>query len=409
MARFSSKLSPELEAAVNYRQINQSIAITNEWKEPERRQELFNRYFKWRVVSHDLDHTHYMSVMTKDYDFEQKAWFAFTFGMTYRTPQSFAYTETFKDFHATSLDEIEVWHAANWKRTTYGTDARYNKGHFHSQCKSLKAWLNGKTFKQKFDSILVHDTQRKNFYALYAEVMSLYKFGRMTGWLTMQSLYDLLQLPIDPEDIMLDGFSPNNDSSMQSIWNGLCALTLQPEKMLGKYGAYQCTDKDVAWGKEMLMHFTQEAQKSAGFKIDSFRCESIYCQWKRLWGSELSKEYPGHASGDATSRYMYYRDNWPEIDWSNFRESLRQQPGIIKGMTFVDYFNQVFGATGVMMNMHEMFPDMPNGYLALDIDPNKYKVREIWTDDNLSVPTVDITASTYLSDIKTTPHYYEVI
>lgn len=385
-----------------------SIKNYRDWRNPENRIELFNRYFKWRVTSHDLDHTHYMKILCEDYDYEQKAWFAMAFGMTYRTPQAFAYTETFKDFHAINLNSLQEWHAKNWKRTTYGTDARYNKGHFHKQTESVIKWLDGKTFKQKFDSILVHDTERKNFWALYKEILSLYKYGRMTGWLTMQALHDLLDLPIDPDDIMLDGFSPNNDSSLQSIWNGLCAYTNQPNKMVGgKYGNYVCTESDIAWGKEALMVYTGNAEKFAGFKIDSFRKESIWCQYKRLFNEDCSKEYPGHASGDATSRYLYYRENWPEIDWSKFRKSLRSQPGYVKGSTFVDWHNQVFGEFGVLLNMNEMFDDMPNVYNLLGIDANTSKVSEVWTDDGLEVPNLINNVSSFNEDIKTAPLWVE--
>lgn len=409
MARFSSKLSPKLELW----KANQSgggifglceevQAQTRFWYEPENRQELFNRYFNWRVLAHDLDHTHYYKYLCKDYDFEQKAWFAFAFGMTYRTPQAFAYTETFPDFHAASIEDIETWHAANWKRTTYGTDARYNKGHFVTQCASLKSWLNGKTFSTKLTEILVGTSQRENFSLLYSEIQTLYKFGRMTGWIAMQALHDLLDLPIDPEDIMLDGYSPNNDSSLGSIWNGLCALTNQPEKMTGgKYGSYSVDSKDVAWAKEALLHYTTEAETAAGFRIDSFRKESIYCQYKRLFG-ESSKEYPGHASGDATSRYLYYRENWPEINWQSFRSALRAQPGIVKGMDFVPWYNSVFGVTGYLMNMHELYPDMPNGYAELGENPMDYKIREIWTDDGLEIPTT----FSMTEDLKTVDKWY---
>lgn len=411
MARFLSKKSKELTKACSEFEFQKNFLGLKsfvDWKSPDNRTELFNRYFKWRVLAHDLDHTHYMGIMCKDYDYEKRAWYALTFGMTYRTPQSFAYVETFPDFHATTLDEIEKWHAVNWKRTTYGTDARYNKGHFHKQCTSIKEWLNGKTFQQKFDSILVYDTENKNFWALYTEILKLYKYGRMTGWLTMQALHDLLDLPIDPDDIMLDGFSPNNDSSLQSIWNGLCAYTNQHNNMVGgKYGNYVCTSSDVAWAKESLLEYTALAEEYSGFKIDSFRKESIWCQYKRLFNEGMSKEYPGHASGDATSRYLYYRNNWPEIDWSKFRESLRAQPGLVKGTTFVDWYNQVFSETGLLINMHELFDDMPNAYKLIGEDPNKYKVREIWEDDNLPVPVVDSEHSSFKLDLNTTPKWYE--
>ena len=279
MGRFSSKKTKEFQDIINYYNENKEKidSMQKDWKHPENRQELFNRYFKFRVLTHDLDHTHYMKYLTKDYDYEDKAWFAFAFGMTYRTPQAFAYTETFRNLHKWDLETIENWHRDNWKRTTYGTDARYNKGHFYSQVKSLKEWLDGKTFKEKLESICSSESARENFDRLYKEVQSLYKFGRMTGWLTLQALHDLLELNIDPEEILLEGYSPNNDSSLQSIWNGLCALTNKSEKMVGKYGTYKCTEEDVIWGREKLKEYTAIAEEYSGFKIDSFRKESIWC------------------------------------------------------------------------------------------------------------------------------------
>jgi len=380
------------------------IDVSNDvdWRLPEYRVELFNRYFKWRVSSHDLDHTHYMNYMCDEYDYERRAWFAFAFGMTYRTPQAYAYTETFPYLHEYSLGIIEKWHAENWKRTTYGTDARYNKGHFHAQVKSLKAWLGNKSFRQKIESIVVYDTQRENFWALYKEVNTLFKFGRMTGWITMQALYDLLKLPIDPEDIMLDGYSPNNDSSLSSIWNGLCALENTPEKMVGKYGCHTVTKSDTEYAKVVLLEHANEAERFSGFKVDSFRLESIYCQYKRLFNEKESKEYPGHASGDATSRYVYYSEHWKEIDWAKFRAAILDQPGIIKGMTYVKPFNKLFGETGMLLNMHEMFDDLPNLYERAGINPNEHKVRQLWDDSGLEFPVYDMNKPTFKNDMKTT-------
>ena len=112
MSKFSSKSTPDsLSAFGEYENlIREGWKLEKDYREPEHRQELFNRYFRWRVLTHDLDHIHYYSVLTEDYDYEQKAWFAMTFGMTYRTPQSFAYTETFPDIHATKIEDIEKWH-----------------------------------------------------------------------------------------------------------------------------------------------------------------------------------------------------------------------------------------------------------------------------------------------------------
>jgi hypothetical protein len=402
MARFSNKLPKEAETAIASFSWQKNWT---DWKAPDNRWELFQRYYKWRVVTHDLDHVHYMKFLTKDYDFERRLWYAMAFGMTYRTPQAFAYTETFPYVHEIDIDELEVWHQTNWRRTTYGTDARYNKGHFVNQVRSIHKWLDGQTLTDKINGILVYDTQRENFKALFKEIQTLYKYGRMTGWLTMQALHDLCDLPIDPEQIMLDGYSPNNDSSLGSIWNGLCALTNQHDRMVGgKYGDYKCSAADVQWAGEALLDFTERAERWGNFKIDSFRRETIWCQYKRLFNEGGSKEYPGHASGDAASRYLYYREHWPEINWSNFREALRSQPGYVKGLTFVSWHNAIFGATGLLMNMSELYDDMPNAYEQLGLNPNEYRIREIWEDDGLKVPR----AVNFAKDLKTTPQWFGV-
>jgi hypothetical protein len=398
----------EIERSKNnflfYRLSNPNVEFLD-WKIPENRIELFNRYFKWRVLSNDLDHTHYCKTLCENYNFEEKAWFSLLFGMTYRTPQAFAYSETFRNIHEFNIKEIENWNSKNWKRTTYGTDARYNKGHFSKQVESIKSWLGKDTFESKFNKILVYDNEKANFKALYSEILSLYKYGRMTGWITMQALHDLLDLPIDPNDIMLDGYSPNNDSSLQSIWNGLCFYTNNTNKLVGKYGNYVCEEKDILWAKELLMEYTSKAEIFSGFRIDSFRKESIWCQYKRLFNENGSKEYPGHSSGDAVSRYLYYRENWPEIDWSRFRKALRDQPGYIKGCVYNNWYNSIFGELGLLLNMNELYDDMPNVYDIIEEDINKNIVKELWTDDNIEVPYIKNNSSTFKTDILTTPKW----
>ena len=387
MARFSNKMSSEaLLYYNNYYKNKDKQKI--DWRDPELRSELFNRYAKWRTLTHDLDHSYYSRVLCDGYDYEQKAWFAFAFGQTYRTPQAFVYSETFPRLETTAK-ELEEWNKENWERTTYGTDARYNKGFFAKQSISVLEWLGGDSFEKKLSGILVHDTQKENFYALYKEVTSLYKYGRMTGWLTMQGLHDVLDLPIDPEQIMLDGYNPNKDSSLKSIWNGLMMYHNTPEKCVGgKYGEYTVTQHDTDWADEELLKLTSMAESTGGFKMDSFKKESIWCQFKRLFREENSVEYPGHASGDAASRYPYYKNKFPEYDWHKFRKALREQPSMMAGKNFVDWHNGIFGKTGGMLNMHEMFDDMDNMYELMEMPEDFAIIPELWTDDGLPAPSI---------------------
>ena len=149
-----------------------------DWRKLKYREELFLRYFTWRIKVHDLDHTHYCRTLTSEMTEDQKCWFSFLFGMTYRSPQAFAYWSTFPDFEELDIDEVEEWNIDNWKRTTYGTDARYNKGHFASQTGSLMEWAaeDEETLLQKVKRLTSEDCPSKNFESLFAGVCEVFKF-----------------------------------------------------------------------------------------------------------------------------------------------------------------------------------------------------------------------------------------
>lgn len=376
--------------------------MITDWREPKHRRELFFRYYKYRVTTHDLDHGHYMKTLCRNYGFEQSAWYAFCFGMTYRTPQAYAFTETFPNIREVSDEELVAWNADNWKRCTYGTDARYNKGHFAKQAIGVKEWLGEQTFRERLHGICDTGDADKNFDALFDEIMTIYKYGRMTTWLTCQALYDLLGLYINPSNVLIT--NPNNDTSIASVWNGLCLFMGRTEQMVGKQygvnGGYKVTEDDLARGREAMDAIFRIADERWGVRTDAFRQESIWCQYKRLFNENESKEYPGHASGDATSRYEFYVDAWPEIDWAPYAEALLTQPGLVKGQTYMRTYNAIFGKTGLLLNMHEMFDDMPNAHTALRIDPNVTLVRTLWTNNGGEVPHIDPENSTLYQDLE---------
>jgi hypothetical protein len=361
-----------------------------DWRKLKYREELFFRYFTWRSSVHDLDHSHYCQTLTFGMTDEQKCWFAFLFGMTYRTPQAYAYWFSYPNFEKIDLEEVEDWNHDNWKRATYGTDARYNKGHFHSQTSSLVEWMG------EYDSLLAKvkdltssDNPEENFLKLFESVGEVYKYGRMTGWITCQCLYDVLELNIDFDNVLVR--NPNSDSSMQSIWNGYWMLQGKKSKLLGKQyssGNYSVTPKDLEFVSSDIMKYKEKAEKYSGSSVDVFKWESIWCQFKRLFNEKGSKEYPGHSSGDAASRYLYYREHWPEVDWMLFREALLSQDSIIKGQTYRNEYNKVFGETGLVLNIHEMYDDMPDAYEVLGLDPNENLVSELFLDHDMEVPTI---------------------
>jgi hypothetical protein len=179
---------------------------------------------------------------------------------------------------------------------------------------------------------------------------------------------------------------------MQSIWNGLCALENVPGKMVGKYGEYKPTAKDIEWFQGTVHDYCEQGQVYLGKKVDSFRCETIWCMYKRLFNEKASKEYAGHSSGDHAQWYLYYAENWPEIDWSKYREAARSLPGKTQGKQIVPWHNAIFGRTGMMINMNDCFEDMPDVHSVLGLDPNEGLLGEFWQHDNLLVPELKYTA-----------------
>jgi len=361
-----------------------------DWRSLKNREELFLRYYTWRMTVDDLDHSHYCRVLTSEMTREQKCWFGFLFGMTYRTPQAYAYWWHFQDFEEITEQDVERWNTENWKRTSYGTDARYNKGHFAAQTCSLIKWVDGySSLLEKVEALTSFKDPHTNFESLFNSVCEIFKFGRMTSWIACQCLYDVLGLKIDFPNVLVR--NPNSDGSMKSIWNGYCMLKGHYDKLLGKQYAtgsgYQVTPEDLEFVRHDIMRYRRKAEEYSGISVDVFKWESVWCQFKRLFNPNDSKEYPGHSSGDATSRYLYFREHWPEVDWSLFRRALLTQESVVKGLTYVNQHNKVFGETGLLFHMGELFQDdMPNPYLQLGIDPNELLVKELFQDEGISIP-----------------------
>ena len=376
MGRFTNKIPKQYKELVDdYR------LTTLDYRLPENRYELFSKYYRWRITHKDLDQTHYIQEVTKNYSREKKMWFALCFGMTYRTIQAYTYTETFPNILEISESDLEVWHADNWRRTTYGSDARYNKGFFAKQVKSVKEWL------EKVDEILVGSTPEENFELLYRDIIKLYKFGRMTGWLCLQAFHDAVGLDIDPNRVMIKGFTPNSDSSLQSIWNGLVTLLNEPEKTIGKKGnGYKCQPWEVQWAEEKIQEAFTLSEKGTDIHTDSFKKETIWCMFKRFFLADGSKEYPGHSSADHASKYLIYRETWPEIDWEPYRRAMRNLPNHIGVTNFTDWFNAIFQKTGLLIHMDDMFPELPNFYSELGLNRNEFLIKEAYTDSKLEVP-----------------------
>lgn len=319
-----------------------------DWRNPEDRVELFLKYYKARRLCGDLDHTREITAVA-DYhnmNFEERAWLSFLFGMTYKVPQAYTYWQAFPDFHKATVQDFEDWNAKNWSRTVYGTDARYNKGHFAEQASSIKVWLGGLTFEEKISKFLKR-TQEENFWDLYKEVCSLHKYGRMTTWLTSQGLWDLLKLPISIRSVLVE------HGENWSSYNGICYMMLKEHKMFerkgghGVPGSFSPSKKDLQEGAADIENLWRRMEASfPTWEIDGFRLETALCQYKKLF---TGVEYIGHAAGDAAQSLLKIQANFPEFDYTPLKKSALSLPKCLAGRPRIKTYNTLFQRYGVLL------------------------------------------------------------
>jgi hypothetical protein len=321
-----------------------------DWREQKNRMQAFLDYYGCRRISHDLDHTHYYTTYAsrKNLDFEQSSWLALLFGQTYKVAQATAYFEAFPDFHSVTEDEFLAWNAENWGRTSYGTDVRYNKGHFAEQAISIKRWLGGKTFAEKINPIVESADQDANFFRLYEEICKIERYGRMTAWLTSQALWDITKIPINARTILID------DPANWSPYNGVMILYGLEHLMAGKHNkvnpGYKPSLQDRKTASSLLEETWQELEKRyPEWEIDGFRLETCLCQYKKLF---TGVEYIGHASGDACQSYVHVASKFPEVNLSDLRAALETQHPTMAKQPRIKMLNTVFKRYGVLLNAH---------------------------------------------------------
>lgn len=362
---------PVYDPAEGSRKLPQKMEVgePSEWvdyRQEELRVEGFLRYYGARRISHDLDHTHYYTTIAREHslNFEQAAWFSLLFGMTYKVPQAHVYWYLFQNFHAFSGDDFEKWNAEHWRRTKYGTDARYNKGHFATQVASIKKWLDGATFEEKI-SPLMGGSEDENFEALFAEVQKLYKYGRMTSWLTLQALWDILKLPINARTVLVD--NPAN----WSPYNGVMFLLSREDLIAGKHNKVAPGFRPSNENRQMAFDelekiWVQLEKRYPDWTIDGYRLETALCQYKKLY---TGWEYIGHASGDAAQSYVKASEEWPEVDFTALRDAFKDQPPKIAGCPRIPMLNTVFSRYGILLNEDLLGDGAASGFEILGIDP----------------------------------------
>lgn len=339
-----------------------------DYRKPENKILSMLKHYEWRRITGDLDHTLFNQIICENLTTEQKIWYSLLFGMTYRTAQSYAYLHTFPDFHAYTVSDYETWNSDNWKRTSYGIDTRYNKGKFSEQVKSIKDWLKESghiTLESKINSYIIYEDATNNFYALKSGICELYKYGRMTSWLTLQCLYDVLDLNIDPNTALV------SDPSNHSCYNGAVYLSGREDIFEGKHNhinpGYSPTKEDRLFAEASSNKHWEITRKSfPHWHIDAYRWETVLCQIKKM---EVTKnEYLGLSCGEASETYEFLAEWWPEIDRKQYAKALLSiHPKLCARSNMKNVYSNIFYDYGVYINQDILDLDAPDVYYHLDI------------------------------------------
>lgn len=355
---------------------NQGKKVTD-WRLPENRKEMFFRWLNWRLVGANIDHyawnLSYMSTtssptktsMTR----KQKLWFSYLFGTTYQSSLAWIFYSHFPDYDKIDMEELDRWNRETMPRQRFATDTRYNKGHVVKMWGSFLDWVekNGQgDIEKAFDKFLVED-ETVSFNQVTAQVRSWHKFGRMTSWLTTQALYECCDLPIRPDTMYTD------DPSNVSVWNGMCYFIGREDMTVGdvpKFAGYKPTVQDRAEFKAYEKDLMAQAQDRVTEKkfLSYFTLETHLCQFKKL---NVGFDYPGQNVGDAVLKYAGCKTLWPEVSFRAFEEAVdgpKMFP-TIRWHKESRAMMSLFKETGQPINMDNLYPDLPDMYKELDLDP----------------------------------------
>jgi hypothetical protein len=349
-----------------------------DWRLPENRKEMFFRWFNWRLEGKNIDHymwnLAYMktakSPTGKPMTRKEKLWYSYLFGTTYQSSMAWTFYWHFPDPTKVSMTELDKWNRETMPLQKFATDTRYNKGHVVKMWKSFLDWVEKRghgDVEAAFDWALVDD-ETESFHRMTEEIRSLHKFGRMTGWLFAQCLYECADLPIKPDTMYTD------DPGNVSVWNGTCYFQAREHMTVGKppkFAGYKPTPQDRASFKS----FEQELMAQARDKIADqtflsyFTLETHLCQFKKL---NVGFDYPGQNVGDAVNRYHELKALWPNVDYSAMAEAI-DGPDMFEKIRWhreSKALMHLFHSTGQPINMDNLYPDLPDMAKEMAVSPD---------------------------------------
>lgn len=280
----------------------------------ENRLEAFIKWYAWELTFKDCDPAMWMMNYLNErfeHNSEQRLWFSWLYANTYYLPTAWVLFQEFPDYELATIDRLEQWNTANYKRLRYQTDTKYNKGHLPVMFASYQKAI-GKRSQRSFFESLSGDNEKQTFDRLWAYILKhFHKFGRYTAWFYLQTLKHTAGIPVEPTSLMLADY----DGS-RSHRNGLCYA-------LSQYGYEVFMDKKLPWNEyqqleelgHIIMQEVREAYPAIASEVDAFTMETALCAFKKLWRTNDSRYLGYYLDRQAEEISRVSQDGWYGIEW----------------------------------------------------------------------------------------------
>jgi len=285
-----------------------------DYRLPENRREAFIRWWVWSIKYDDCDPavwcTNYLNKRYEHND-EQRLWLCWLYGNTYYLPTAWILMNEFPDFELATVDRMEQWNTANYKRLRYQTDTKWNKGHLPAMFESYQKFIGDRTQREVLESYY-GDNEKANFTNLWNVLKNnLHKFGRYSTWFYLQHLKHTADIRIDPTSLMLDDY----DGS-RSHRNGFVMA-------IGRDDWYDTKLSPAEYGylESAAWEIVQEARSrfpEISEDLNFFTMETCLCSFKKIFREHHGRYLGYYLDRQAEEIMQCEKDGWYGIDWDVF-------------------------------------------------------------------------------------------
>ena len=277
----------------------------------ENRREAFIRWYAWSLQYKDCDPavwaTNYLNDRYEHND-EQRLWLCWLYGNTYYLPTAWVLMNEFPDFELATVDRMEQWNTANYKRLRYQTDTKWNKGHLPSMFASYQKFIGEESQREKIESYY-GDNESINFNNLWEGVKSsLHKFGRYSTWFYLQHLKHTAGVEIDPTSLML-----NDYSGSRSHRNGLLYVLGMEDNIDQKLTANQYANLESE--STSILEEMNSRYPSLSGQIDFFTMETALCAYKKIFRDHHGRYLGYYLDRQSEEIKKVESDGWYGIEW----------------------------------------------------------------------------------------------